>query len=581
MSTRRVEVELVSDFNLEILGRYLVQDGLLPECSMRSRPFGQVYPALLGDAGAQVDFGIVWTRPEGVIPTFAAAAALQPIDIDAAMREVEAFADAVARYAQRVRFVLVIAWMSPADHRGYGMLDWRPGLGIRNLLARMNLALAERLAAHGTAFILDPSPWLQAAGPGAISRKMWFAGKVPYGNGVFQEAVPDLKAAMAGALGSARKLVVLDLDDTLWGGVVGETGWEGIRLGGHDHVGEAYVAFQQALKALGNRGVQIGIVSKNDEHVAFEAIDKHPEMRLRRSDLAGWRVNWGDKAQNLVELVEELNLGLESVVFIDDNPVERARIREAVPAVLVPDWPDDPCLYAARLMSLPCFDAPAVSEEDRARARMYAADRERRSALGQVGSVEAWLDSLGVEVRIAPLERADLARATQLFNKTNQLNLSTRRLSESELIDWASAQHRRFWTVRVRDRFGDLGLVGLISLELDGAQARVVDFILSCRAMGRRVEEAMVHVAVGSAQRAGARRVIADYSPTPRNGPCLKFLQSSGLTRTGGHRFMWCGDAPYELPGTVALVGPADHGAAYQGTEREDRSELHVASGAA
>lgn len=580
MKGQRVEVELISDFNIDILGRYLTQDGRSPECSVRSRPFGQVFPALLDEAGPRIDFGVVWTRPDAVIPTFARAVALQSVDVEAVMPEVEAYAAAVAKYAQRARLVLVAAWLPPLDNRGYGMLDWRPGLGIRHLLAHMNLAVAEKLAAHRTIFILDPTSWLQAAGTSATSPKMWFAGKVPYGNRVFQEAVADLKGAMAGAMGAARKLVVVDLDDTLWGGTVGETGWEGVRLGGHDHIGEAYVSFQLALKALANRGVQIGVVSKNDEHVALEVFDKHPEMRLRRSDLAGWRVNWGDKARNLAELVEELNLGLDSVVFIDDNPAERGRIRETIPAVLVPDWPDDPCLYASRLLSLPCFDTPAVSDEDRARARMYAADRERRSALGQVGSIEAWLAGLGVEVRMALIERADLARATQLFNKTNQFNLSTRRLSEDELMAWASAAHRRFWTVRVRDRFGDLGLVGLISLDLDGARARIVDFVLSCRAMGRRVEETMLSVAIGCAQRAGAREIVAEYAPTPRNGPCLKFLESSGLTRVDQHEFVWCGDRRYALPETVTLAGLANGGCAFHAADQERRSELQVVSGA-
>ncbi len=580
MTTGRLDVELISDFNLDIFGRYLEQDDRSPACSVRSQLFGQVYPALVGDVERHIDFGVVWTRPEAAIPTFAKALALQPVALELAMQEVQAFGSAVASYAQRARFVLVMAWVSPPDNRGYGMLDWRPGLGIRNLLAHMNLALADRLAGQSNVFILDPAAWLSAAGPHALSQKMWFAGKVPYANQVFLEAVSDLKAAMAGALGSARKLVVVDLDDTLWGGVVGETGWEALRLGGHDHIGEAYVAFQQALKALGNRGVQIGIVSKNDEQVALEAIDRHPEMQLRRTDLAGWRINWNDKAQNLVELVEELNLGLDAVIFIDDNPAERGRIREALPAVLVPDWPDDPCLYATKLLSLPWFDTAAVSEEDRGRVQMYADERERRSALGQVGSTEAWLSSLGVEIQVIPLERGDLARAAQLFNKTNQLNLSTRRLSDSELTAWASAGHRRFWTVRVRDRFGELGLVGLLSLELDGASARVVDFILSCRAMGRKVEETMLHVAVSAARASGAREVTADYRPTPRNGPCLKFFESSGFEQGPEHRFVWRGAAPYARPDMVTLIRPDAPGSAPLEAEQERQRDLQVARGA-
>jgi FkbH-like protein len=554
MTRPGVTVELVSDANLEIFGRYLSQDSQAPACLVHSKPFGQLYPALLEEDGATVDFGVVWTRPEGAIAGFAKALDLQQVDADAVMKEVEDFAAAIAAYARRARFVFVVAWSAPTARRGYGMLDWRPGLGIRHLLTRMNLLLAEKLAAHRIVFMLDPTAWLQSAGPEALSQRMWFAAKVPYGNRVFQAAIADLKAAMAGAMGRARKLIVLDLDDTLWGGAVGETGWEGIRLGGHDHVGEAFAAFQDALKALGNRGVQLGIVSKNDERVALEAIDRHPEMRLRRPHLAGWRINWDDKARNLADLVQELNLGLDAVVFIDDNPFERARIREALPEVLVPDWPDDPCLFASRLMTLACFDTPAVSEEDRSRARMYADERARRGALARVGSMEVWLATLGVEVEAALLGRADLARAAQLFNKTNQLNLSTRRLSEEELFAWASEPDRRLWTIRVRDRFGDLGLVGIVSLELDGSRGLVRDFLLSCRAMGRRVEETMLHLAISCAQEAGVREVIAEYRPTPRNRPCLEFLESSGLDRCDKIRFAWQTASPFRLPSSVTLV---------------------------
>jgi FkbH-like protein len=556
MSKAVPTVEIISDFNAELLRRYLENDERAPSCSAQCREFGEVYPALLDESGEKVDFGIVWTTPAGVVPAFVKALTLQPVDHEAVLEEVRAFARALLRYAERARFVLVPAWSVPLAQRGYGMLDWRPGLGLHHLVARMNLTLAESLAKLPTVFLLEPGAWLQAAGPSAASPRMWLAGKVPYGNRVFQEAVVDIKAAMSGALGSARKLIVLDLDDTLWGGVIGETGWEGIRLGGHDPIGEAYVAFQGALKALANRGVQIAVVSKNDEPVALEAFDKHPEMRLRRADLAGWRINWQDKAQNIAQLVAELNLGLDAVVFVDDNPVERGRIREELPAVLVPDWPEDPTLFASRLTSLACFDTAAVSEEDRARGRMYADERERRQAQAQVGSMEEWLRGLDIEVRVDELRRADLARAAQLFNKTNQLNLSTRRLSESELMEWAAAPHRKLWTVRVKDRFGELGLTGVVSVETDGASARIVDFILSCRAMGRCAEETMLHVASSHAAGAGARELSLTYVPTARNAPCLRFLESSGLTRTAEREFRWSG-AAFPLPDAVTLVGPA------------------------
>ena len=227
---------------------------------------------------------------------------------------------------------------------------------------------------------------------------------------------------------------MLDLDNVLWGGVVGEVGWTGINLGGHDHVGEAFADFQRALKALAARGVQLALVSRNDEATALEAIDRHPEMQLRREDFAGWRINWEDKAQNIAGLLAELNLGDESAVFIDDSAIERERVRTAIPEVLVPEWPDDPARFREALGSLRCFDSPFLTEEDRRRTAMSAAERSRRCRVSTaVASVEDWLQSLDISVTVEMLSDGNLDRAVQLFNKTNQMNLATRRLSKPEL----------------------------------------------------------------------------------------------------------------------------------------------------
>jgi FkbH-like protein len=279
-------------------------------------------------------------------------------------------------------------------------------------------------------------------------------------------------------------------------------------------------------------------------------------MLLRRQDFAGWRINWADKAANLVELVEELNLGLASVVFIDDNPAERGRISEALPEVLVPDWPADPALYVSTLQGLRCFDAPSVEAEDRARTAMYVADRERRASRpGQAGSLDDWLRSLDLQVTAEPLSDANLARAAQLFNKTNQMNLATRRLSEGELRAWASRPGCSLWTYSVADRFGASGLTGIVSVQVEGDQAEIVDFILSCRVMGRKIEETMLHVAVAHARRGGATQVRATYLPTPRNGPCLAFWnERSGFRRSDGSGpFVWDAGQAYPMPDVVTL----------------------------
>jgi FkbH-like protein len=267
---------------------------------------------------------------------------------------------------------------------------------------------------------------MKTAGLPASAHRAWYLGKMAAPRGILEEAAADIKAAMLGLTGGARKLLVLDLDDTLWGGIVGDIGWEGLRLGGHDAEGEAFVDFQKAIKSLKRRGIVLGIVSKNEESIALEAIASHPEMVLRQDDFVAWKINWQDKARNIAELAQALNLGLQSVVFIDDNPVERARVREALPEVLVPEWPEDKLLYPSTLLRLGCFDTPALSKEDLERTRMYAEEQQRERLQQQVGSIEEWLMTLGLQVQAEPLKPVNLARSTQLLNKTNQLNLSRR-----------------------------------------------------------------------------------------------------------------------------------------------------------
>jgi len=436
-----------------------------------------------------------------------------------------------------------------------GFLDLTHDHGIAHALLAMNARLVERLRRVPAIYVLDAQRWIAAAGRDAHNPKLWYMAKVAFGNDVMREAARDLKAALAAISGSSRKLLILDLDNTLWGGVVGDVGWESLRLGGHDAVGEAFVAFQREVKALSRRGVVLAVVSKNEEAIALEAIKRHPEMALTIDDVAQWRINWKDKAANIVDLVQALNLGLDSAVFIDDNPAERLRVREALPEVFVPEWPTQPALYRKALLELRCFDTATLSDEDRQRSESYTAERRRSELCKSLPSIDDWLHSLEQTVEVESLNSANAARAAQLFNKTNQMNLATRRMPQDELIAWASLPDHRVWTFRVADRFSDSGLTGILSLEIGRDAAEIVDFVLSCRVMGRRVEETMLHVAIEFAHTLGLHYVCAVYRETAKNRPCLEFWsKSSGFTQEPGTtRFVWDVSRDYPQPEPVAL----------------------------
>jgi FkbH-like protein len=555
MAGNFVRCLIISDFNSSNLAGYLreclgVEDfSLAVECG----PYGQVQQLLMDPAAScwqrPSDALVVWTTPQAASGTFRRALEYEPFEIEAALHEVDEFARLVCNAAKWTGSILVPTWTMPFYHRGFGMLDWKKGVGLADLLNRMNVRLSDQLAANPQIFLLDAARWAGGAGKFASNPKLWYLGKIPFGHEVFQAAAADLRAAINGVRGQARKLIVVDLDDTLWGGIVGDAGWNHLQLGGHDPVGEAYVDFQRELKALTRRGVVLGIVSKNDEAVALEAIRSHPEMVLRENDFAGWRIDWNDKARNLAELAADLNLGLQSVVFIDDNPAERARVRETFPEVLVPDWPEDRMLYCKTLLELRCFDAPSIGDEDQKRTAMYVADGKRKSLQRTVGSLQEWLHSLDMRVSVAPMKKDNLQRTIQLLNKTNQMNLSTRRLTESELAAWAAQEGNAVWTIRVSDRFGDAGLTGIVSVSRQGDVLHIVDFILSCRVFGRQIEQLMLHLVVSEACRRGCREVRAKYLPTAKNKPTLEFLESSGFDREeGGDHYRWPQERECRVP---------------------------------
>ena len=524
----------ISDFNLDNFAGYLNHDPNAPTVEMVVAPYGQV-ASLVVDPQSNYwnhpyDFILVWTQPQSVIPSFNEVLQFKTTPIQQLLSEVDDYAALLLQLQDRANMVFVPTWVLPPHYRGFGMLDMKHEFGVTNLLMRMNLRLAEHFEQAPHVYPFHAERWMASAGIKAFNPKLWYMAKVPFGNDVFKTAVKDVKAALRGIAGQAKKLVVVDLDDTLWGDIVGDVGWEQIRLGGHDPVGEAHVDFQRALKALTHKGILLGIVSKNEEEVALEAIERHPEMVLKADDFAAWRINWNDKAQNIVDLVDELNLGTQSVVFIDDNPIERARVREALPEVFVPEWPEDKLLYQKALLDLDCFDVPSISQEDIARNEMYKVEKQREQLKRQLSSLDDWLMTIDMQVKIEELNETNLARTTQLFNKTNQLNLSTRRMSEAELVDWAAADHRKLWTCRVSDKFGDLGLVGIISFETHQRQGSIVDFVLSCRAMGRKVEETMVYTVLEHAKSLDIDEVRATYLPTAKNKPCLDFWKRSGFS---------------------------------------------------
>ena len=344
----------------------------------------------------------------------------------------------------------------------------------------------------------------------------------------------EMLARLLGAcLGRSRKVLVLDLDNTLWGGVIGDDGLAGIALGQGTALGEAFLDVQSCARGLAQRGVVLAICSKNDEAVAWEPFDRHPDMLLRREDIACLVANWSDKASNLREIAARLNVGLDALVFVDDNPAERAIVRRELPSVAVPELPDDPAGYALRLSDAGYFEGIALTGEDRRRTGLYQANLQRAEHSGATTDMDAYLDSLAMTLRWSRIDAVGAPRVVQLINKTNQFNLTTRRTTDAAIAAFMTEPGTLSLQLRLTDRFGDNGLIAVVLGRREDDTVHITDWLMSCRVLQRRVEVATLHVIVAEARRMGARWLFGAYRPTGRNGMVAGHYAHLGFAACG------------------------------------------------
>jgi FkbH-like protein len=346
----------------------------------------------------------------------------------------------------------------------------------------------------------------------------------PYSRGLIRSASSLFRAP--------RKVLCTDLDNTLWGGILGEDGTDGI-VTGSAFPGNCYLEYQRYLKHLSSRGVLLAIVSKNNESDVREAFQiRSADLALGLDDFVALKINWNDKAQSLSELAQELSLGLDSFVFVDDNPVECEAIRQQLPGVAVVSAPiQEPWRLVEILSDLPFFDAAVVTDDDLNRLNDYKAQAQRAELAHTAGNRDEFLASLGIVCTFQSALQAPLSRAVQLLAKTNQFNLTTRRRSSAEVEEFASAAGGQAVVVRVRDRFGDAGVVGLALARHLGDSCFIDSLLLSCRVIGRGIESALLAHLGEHAMRNGAKGLVGEFIATKKNAPCADFYSDHGFTR--------------------------------------------------
>jgi FkbH-like protein len=547
-----VRIALLGAFTLEHLVPFVrvaaLRHGLNLE--VYTGAYGQ-YRAELTDPGSALH----GFRPDVVLLSIDVREAVAGVALDATADVAESALDA---FVDQLRDL----WQAARDSLGAAVVQqtaldtFEPLFGSHDrivagapfrLVERLNHKLADAAAMERVALLdiaraaardgldawFDAPRWLQA--------KMEIA---PQAGPTFGE----LLARVVGALrGRSRKCLVLDLDNTVWGGVVGDLGVEGLVLGAGSAAGEAFAGVQRYAKRLAERGIILAVCSKNEASVAEAAFRDHPEMVLRRADIAAFVANWDDKAVNLRRIAEQLNIGLDSLVFVDDNPAERARVRDSLPAVAVPELPTDPAGYVRCVAEAGYFEAVAFTVEDRRRAGQYAANTEREALRGASQSMDEFLRGLGMSTVFGPVQPVDVQRVAQLLNKTNQFNTTMRRYTAQEVGAIAADPEYLALQFRLLDRFGDNGLVSVMLLRTcaDACdELEIENWVMSCRVFGRELEVEALNIAAESARARGVRALRASYQPTDRNAVVRTLYPSLGFAPLG-----------------ATPVGPGDPGA--------------------
>lgn len=323
---------------------------------------------------------------------------------------------------------------------------------------------------------------------------------------------------------SAKKCIVLDLDDTLWGGIIGEDGFDGIKLS-LSQPGASFIAFQQALLDLYNRGVILAINSKNNFEETIRVIRSHPNMILKEHYFAALRINWNDKVDNFLELAKELNIGLDSMIFLDNDPTNRAAVRALLPEVEVPELPADPADYAKFLISLPYFTPAAITDEDKMRGNLYVTERLRKEKEKSFADRESFLKNLGLELQIFIDEPSSVARLAQLTEKTNQFNVNKHPLTEAEVMGLVKHDKYKVFHGRLIDNFGDYGITNLAIVQHQKDLWDINYFLMSCRVIGRGVEEAFLSAIGDSAKNNNIKQLSIRFVPTEKNKPAEEFVK--------------------------------------------------------
>jgi len=440
----------------------------------------------------------------------------------------------IQSFTQKSKSKLIISNFTIPSKSNYGIFETKSEFGLQKMVSSLNQNLQDFVSDLDSVYLFDMNGFVTRYGEiNIFDPKQFLFGDIKISLDFIPHLTNALMAYVIATLGLSKRCIVLDLDNTLWGGIVGEDGFNGIKLGSGPP-GNAFVEFQKHLLGLYHRGILLAINSKNNLNDAMEVIEKHPDMILRKEHFACMRINWNDKVSNLKEISEELNFGLENFVFIDDDPINREFVRTSLPQIMTVDLPNDPAKYAQILEEMNDFDVLKITDEDKKRGIMYSQQKERKFFEASSTNLEEFLKNMKLKVTIQKADNFTIPRISQLILKTNQFNLTTKRYQLEDIEKFSQDENMLVGCAQVEDKFGDNGVTGAFIVQNDGSKEWILDtFLLSCRVMGREVEKSILGYIIKKAKENGIEKIKAQFIPTQKNKPIENFLPDCGFKKDG------------------------------------------------
>lgn len=569
LSTLSLRIGCVASFTIDPLRPAIelqaLRDGLALETYLA--PFGQFDRELIDPSSGlsrfNADVVLVAIRLADVCPDIYDA--FNSLTADAARKLLDEWftrlESALRTFRERCgAYLLVMNYEQPVSP-SLGLADRTTACSQSAILHDANKRLDEMVASLGSARVMDYDALVARHGRESWpDRRNALYARIPIAPNYYWHFAGFVQRYIRPLRGLTRKVLVLDADHTLWGGVLGDVGQEGIALG-PDYPGNAYVAFQRRVLELYHRGVVLCLASKNQPGSVEAALEQHPAMVLRPRHFAAMRVNWEPKPRNLQSMAEELNLGIDSFVFVDDSEVECELVLRTLPRVRTVPLPREPADYTAVIDALDCFDQFAISAEDRQRGELYRAEADRRQLQQAVVDMPTFYRRLEMKITLTVNDARQIARASQMTQRTNQFNMNTRRCTEDEIRACMNSPSHEVVTLALADRFGDNGVVGLAILEKSAPDWVLSQFLMSCRVLGRTVEQAFIAWIARRAREAGAHGLVGLFVPTAKNKPFAGFYVSCGFaaagSRDGVERFtLALAAADTKIPDWIEVIHP-------------------------